>query len=307
MKSIWPFRHIGLKLLSVGLAVALWMAVSGERTVERTLRAPLELQQFPAGLELQGEIPSTVDVRVQGASGSLARLGPADVIAEIDMRGARPGRRLFSLPLAQVRAPFDVQVLQVTPSSIAMLLEPSADRAVPIAPTIDGKPAPGFVVAKVICDPATVDVVGPESSVKRVTEALTEPVSVAGARSVVRQNVALGLSDPALRFKSRRTASVTVNIQPAPAERSFRDVPVHFRNVGPGLLAQAAPAVTTIAGRGNREALSGLAADDVTVYVDCAGLGLGSYSLTLRADASDDVGVVRFDPPTVRVQISGRN
>lgn len=307
MKSIWPFRHIGLKLLSVGLAVALWMAVSGERTVERMFRVPLELQQFPAGLELQGEVPSTVEVRVRGASGSLARLDPADVIAEIDMRGAHPGRRLFPLPLSQVRAPFDVQVLQVTPSSIAMVLEPTAGREVPIEPTIDGKPAPGFVVAKVTCDPTTVDVVGPESSVKRLTEALTEPVSVAGARTAVRQNVVLGLPDPALRFKSRRTASVTVSIQPAPLERSLRDVPVHFRNVAPGLLAQAVPAVTNIAVRGSREAMSALAADDVTVYVDCAGLGLGSYSLTLRADASDDIGVVRFDPPTVRVQISGRN
>jgi YbbR domain-containing protein len=307
MKPIWPFRHIGLKLLSVALAVVLWMAVSGERTVERMLRVPLELQQFPPGLELQGEIPSTVEVRVRGASGSLARLGPADVIAEIDMRGARPGKRLFPLPLAQVRAPFDVQVLQVTPSSIAMLLEPSATRAVPIAPTVDGKPAPGFVVGKVVCDPRTVDVVGPESSVERVAEALTEAVSVAGARSDVHQNVALGLSDPALRFKSRRAAAVTVNIQPAPMERSLRGVPVHFRNVGAGLLAQAAPAVTNVTVRGNREAMGGLAADDVTVYVDCGGLGLGSYSLTLHADASDDIGVVHFDPQTVQVQISGRD
>ena len=54
---IWPFRHFGLKLLSLGLALSLWMVVSGEETVERGLRVPLELQQFPAGLELQGDAP----------------------------------------------------------------------------------------------------------------------------------------------------------------------------------------------------------------------------------------------------------
>ena len=35
--------------------------------VERGLRVPLELQQS-AGLEIQGEAPSTVDVRVRGTS-----------------------------------------------------------------------------------------------------------------------------------------------------------------------------------------------------------------------------------------------
>ena len=53
MKTPWPFRHLGLKLLSLGLAVSLWMVVSGEETVERGLRVPLELQQFPSGMELQ--------------------------------------------------------------------------------------------------------------------------------------------------------------------------------------------------------------------------------------------------------------
>ena len=39
MKRMWPFRHLGLKLTSVGLAVLLWMTVSGEETVERGLDA----------------------------------------------------------------------------------------------------------------------------------------------------------------------------------------------------------------------------------------------------------------------------
>ena len=32
MRAIWPFRHIGLKLLSVAIAVLLWTAIAGEET-----------------------------------------------------------------------------------------------------------------------------------------------------------------------------------------------------------------------------------------------------------------------------------
>ena len=49
------------------------------------------------GLELQGETPSTVDVRVRGASGDLSRLSPGDLVAVVDLHGARAGQRLFHL------------------------------------------------------------------------------------------------------------------------------------------------------------------------------------------------------------------
>ena len=71
----WPFRHFGLKLLSLALALLLWMVVAGEEIVERGLRVPLELQQMPSGVEVLGDIPTTVDVRVRGGSGTLSRVG----------------------------------------------------------------------------------------------------------------------------------------------------------------------------------------------------------------------------------------
>ena len=116
MKRIHPFRHLALKLLALGLALLLWIVVTGEETVERGLRVPLQLQQFPAELELQGEAATTVDVRVRGSSGALGRVSPGDIVAVLDLRSARPGRRLFQLTPEQVRAPFGVEVFQVTPA-----------------------------------------------------------------------------------------------------------------------------------------------------------------------------------------------
>ncbi len=132
--SMWPFRHAGLKVVSLALAVALWMAVSGEEVVERGLRVPLELQQFPPGLELSGEPFTLVDVRVRGGSGTLGQVTSGDVVAMLDLRAARPGRRLFQLTPENVRVPFGVEVVQVTPSSIAMVFEKSATRQIRIAP-----------------------------------------------------------------------------------------------------------------------------------------------------------------------------
>jgi len=48
-------RHVGLKVVSVVLASLLWLLVSGEQTVERALRIPLEFTNLPSQLELVGE------------------------------------------------------------------------------------------------------------------------------------------------------------------------------------------------------------------------------------------------------------
>ena len=303
MTRIWPFEHLGLKALSLALAILLWIVVAGEETVERGLRIPLELQQFPSGLELQGEAPSFVDVRVRGASGTLSRTASGDMVAVIDLRAARPGRRLFQLTPEQVRAPFGIQVVQVTPSSLALVFEESASKQVPVVPAVEGSPEPGYVVGRIVAEPRTVEVVGPKSAVERVKEALTEPVSVAGARQDVTDSATIGFEDPSLRLRSARSATVRVQVVPGPVERTLRDRAVHLRNLGEGLLAQASPTAVQVVLRGSRSGVNRVDAEAVSAFVDLEGLGAGEYVLGVKVDASEQAGVARIHPPTVQVRI----
>jgi len=133
---------------------------------------------------------------------------------------------------------------------------------------------------------------------------LTEPVSVAGARAPVKQSVILGLLDPSLRLKTVRSAMVTVQVLQAPLERTLRNQPVHLRNLGPTLQAEAVPSAVDLTLRGSREALGRVAADDLTAFIDLAGLGPGQYSLTVHADSSRDAGVTHVTPELVQVRIS---
>jgi len=213
--SIWPFRHLWLKALSLAIALLLWMVVSGEETVERVLRVPLELQQLPSGLELESELPALVDVRVRGGSSTLSHLAAGDVVVLLDVHSARPGQRLFQMAADQVRVPFGVQVIQLSPSNVPMVFERTATKQVSVTPAIEGIPAEGFSIGRVTSDPPTVEIVGPETAIENVAEATTEPVSVEGAREPVNERVTVGLFDPTLRVKDARPANVHVEIVPA--------------------------------------------------------------------------------------------
>ena len=304
MTRPWPLRQLGLKIWSVGLAMMLWLVVAGQETVERGLRIPLELQQFPADLELEGDAPSLIDVRVRGESGALGRVGPGDIVAVLDLRGARPGRRLYTITPEQVRVPFGVQVVQVTPPSLAFMFENSATRPLPVVPSVEGEPAAGFIAGHASANPATVEVVGPESAVRRATEATAEPVSVSGARDTVTDSVSVGFADPRLRRKTVKPVAVTVPVVPAPAERTLRGLPVHLRGLGANLQAQALPAAADVLLRGTQQGLDRVASEDVAAFVELAGLGAGEYSLAVRVESLGAAGVTGVVPPSVQVKIT---
>ena len=142
MTSFWPFRNFGLKVLSVAIAVLLWMVVSGEQVVERGLRVPLELQRVPPGLEVKGDFPTTVDVRVRGSSGTLNRVTVSEVVVVLDLSGTTPGRKVFQLSPEQGRAPFGVDVVQIIPDTIAMTFVEKVSPQPPASPTAHPKPTP---------------------------------------------------------------------------------------------------------------------------------------------------------------------
>ncbi len=176
-----PFRHLGLKVVAIALATLLWLSVAGEHVVERIMRVPLEFRNIPAELEVVGDPPATVDVRLRGSSGLLSRLEGTEVVAVIDLTTARPG-------VAPVSPPRPTRFARRTASRWRRSSPPHwrsnwrslRARIVPVVPPLEGEPAPGFVVGRITSDPATVEIRGPESRVRRLAEAITEPVTVDG-------------------------------------------------------------------------------------------------------------------------------
>jgi YbbR domain-containing protein len=213
--AIIGFRHIGLKIMSIALAALLWLAVAGEQIVERALRIPLEFTNRPATLEPVGEPLDVVDVRVRGSSGRLSRIAAGEVVAVVDLTGARPGQRLFHVSASDVRAPFGVEVVQVTPTTLYMTFEPPLTKTVPVIPEVEGDPAQGYEVAVRSADPATVEIIGPRSAVAEMKAAITEPVSVAGESRSIVKTVSVGVADPTVRLKNVDVVRVTVTIRPA--------------------------------------------------------------------------------------------
>lgn len=294
-----PFRHLGLKLISVAIAALLWLTVAGETVVERSLRVPLELQNVPVGLEVVESPPATADVRIRGASSVLSRLAPGDVMAVLDVSLARPGSRLFHLTTSQVRAPFGVEVAQISPGTVSLRFEASGTKLVPVTPLVEGQPAEGYAIREIRAEPRTVEIVGPESALALAKQAVTEPISVAGATRTITEAATIGVADPSVRLRVPHSALVTIEIAAIPIERAFERVVVQQRNLGGGYSARLVPATVTLLVRGPKERVATLDAASLGVHVDLKNLGSGRHSVPVQVAAAADIEVVRVQPAAV--------
>lgn len=301
--ALHPFANLPLKLVSLAIAVGLWLAVAGQSVVERNVRVPLEYQNVPGGLEIVGDPPEAVDVRLRGSSGSLARVQQGGVVAALDLAGARPGTRILNMRAEEVRVPFGVEVVQVTPPTVSLQFEYSGQKVVTVSPAIEGDPAPGFIVGRITTSPATVQVLGPSGRLQALREATTEPVLVDGARRTVQDQVTIGLEDSALRLREPQVATVTVEILPAPVERTLTGVVVRAVDKPPGRRVSIVPARVDVRVRGRRDDVAAAQTTDIVAEVDLARLTPGRYALPVRVQERPGFAVERLDPATVTVTI----
>jgi YbbR domain-containing protein len=202
-----------------------------------------------------------------------------------------------------VRAPYGVDVIEVSPATVSLGFETSGLRTVKIVPVLIGRPMTGYVAGDVSVDPPEVEVVGPVSRLDELGQATTEPVSVENATGTVIDRVTVGVDDSELRLSRPVTARVTVQVVPAPVERTLEAVPVRYENLREGLRATIRPTSVGVVLRGAQRGLAAVAPADVELVVDLGGLGRGTHTREIRAGASPRFEVVGVVPSTVRVQI----
>ncbi|HVQ31978.1 MAG TPA: CdaR family protein [Vicinamibacteria bacterium] len=294
MRSL--FDNLALKGVSLLLAALTWFVIAGEKTSERGLSVPVELQNFPKDLELTGEAVTSVEVRLRASPGIIHGLGPRDISALIDLQGVAAGERIVHLSPDTIRVPFGVKVVKVTPSILTLNFEHTLEKDVPVRPRLQGRPAPGYEVAEVTSEPARVRITGPRSRVQEIESAFTEPVSLEAARETVMDTVNIGLEDPVLRLSGGTRVKVTARIREEHVRKALTGLALEVR----GGSAQARPATVRVEVSGPVSVLKDLDPVRVRPYVTITRDGLERAVVAVELYSGlAGVSVVETSPPEV--------
>ena len=202
-------QNLGLKLISLLLAVGLWLVVSSSPPSEVILNVLLIFRNMPADLEISSPTVPGVQVRVRGPERVVQRLERSSLRAEVDVRGLKAGDHTFDLTKA-VSLPDRLEVAEVVPSEIHVTFDTRARRRVPVRPRVVGTLPPGYGIQEVQAEPDSVEILGPRKEVESIDSAITDPIDVSGVlerETVIRPAY---VSDPLIQVTNPQSVHVTV-------------------------------------------------------------------------------------------------
>jgi YbbR domain-containing protein len=207
------------KVLALAIATLIWAAVTNEPELSTTASARLEYQNLPEDLEISSDAPETVRLELQGPSNELSDLGEnrgARPAVVLDMSNALPGERTFAIVEKNVHLARGIRLVRAIPSQVRVQFDRRDARSVPVTVRFEGEGQNGYERAHYEVSPSSLRIVGPESHVKRVTAAATDPVdlsTVVGA-SEFRVNAYIG--DAYVRFEDPPLVTVRVTMKRKP-------------------------------------------------------------------------------------------
>jgi len=298
------FNNLGLKGISLGLALLVWSQVATQQTFQLALTRPVQFVNMLPQTEISNDYEKQVEVVIRSRS-SNPTSGDEDLAVVIDLRDAIPGpERWFSLGEENIEdKPSGVEIVSITPNRIRLWLENTVRKSIEVVPELEGELAEGFEVTKVRAPPVVIS--GPQSRVEKVSEAQTEPISIEGLSSTLVRNVSVDIDDLALRMDPARV-NVVVTIEEKRQEVRVRRVLIELlpENIEASLMTRRADLMGTVPLSFEGE----LTAVDfrATVNVEALEPRQESYEVTLQVTVSEQyAGIFRLEsvtPENVKVR-----
>ncbi|MFO0611289.1 MAG: CdaR family protein [Polyangiaceae bacterium] len=297
------FENLGLKLLSLVLAVGFYVFIHGGERAQRRFAVPVVAIVPPddANRKLVDPPPTEISITVSGPKTQIDALRGSDVgTVQLDLHTGFETTVQIKPELFTVPAGLTLE--EIFPKQIEVRWDDIITRKIPVELRRSGEPAAGFSMkGPILVKPDVIDATGPRRIVELIQSARTAPFEIAsfeeGSHSV---SVDLQPPPPSVTFDTEQVTA-TLELLREEHEVSFKAIPVEV--VGqPTLIVK--PKTVTITARGMRETVNALQADSIVPRVELpADVDLkkpGSRYLDVILTISNVV--VTIDPPQVLVK-----
>jgi len=305
--TVWraATRNLGIKVLSVVIAIAAFAVVQGERDAQRSIFVDVvKLMPAPdAAVMLVSSVPEQVKVTLRGSRSRINALSRED-IDPVQMNLSDSSRRYYYFDLASFDVPLGVSVVQVEPATVPLSWAQVAERQVPVRAHVTGQPRDGLQVKQPIAIvPSRVTIHGPALEVQSVGEVETELITIDGLEAG-QHNRRIPLERPPshITYVEDFEVQVRIDVVPEIAERLLVRLEVAALGVGEFAVR---PAVVDVALRGPARVLAALDPAQVVPFVDLQGssasVGNQPFKIELRG-LPESVTAVHIVPSEVLVR-----
>lgn len=206
--------NLGWKLLSLAIAVALWIAIAREPELATSVAVPIEFKGMPDDLDIVSNVPDRVRLEIRGPSGRLSRDNLTDLAVVLDLSDATPGEHTFNIRPATVHLPSEVTFDRALPSQITLRFDRMLTKAVEIVPAPYSKgPPDGYRVRAYTVEPNKTLIRGPEERLKNISRVMLDPVDLSGVVSEAEFQTHVNVGDPQVKLEVPSSVALRVKLE----------------------------------------------------------------------------------------------
>ncbi len=121
------FNNIPIKIFFLVLVCLLWILFIGIRQGEISFNIPIEYYSIPQNLEIAGDPPKEMKVRLKGSQRLLSSLNSDHLRVRVDLSHAHPGTNQLSLSEANIGIPSGISVTHFYPHMMRVQLSPTSN------------------------------------------------------------------------------------------------------------------------------------------------------------------------------------
>ena len=219
-----------LKLVALGITLALWFGVTGlsTPTTQRLSAVKLNLR-YSNNIEVTHQPIEEVDLVVTGDKRKLAQIEKERLVLSMDVSDVMPGDRVLNLTPETVSLsplPTGVRLDEIQPRVIPVRIEAVEVREVVVKPETYGTIPDGYEVYAETVTPPRVSVRGPAGFVRNLEAVATERIDISNRTSdFTARQIPIGVSDPKASVLDVTVVDVSFRIGEKRSERVY-SVPV---------------------------------------------------------------------------------
>ncbi len=208
-------KNLGWKMVSLLLAVLLWLAFSSAPLVVTTHTAPIVYSNMASGWMVAGNSPETVHLELRGPAGRLTVESLAETVVRFDLANVASAEdRTFTIAESNLNLPPGVTFLRAVPSQLRLRLARLAEKVVPVEVRVAGSLPAGYRLAGQSVSPAQLRIAGSEARVTSITQVETDPIDLHSLTQSGDHRVDAYVDDPQVHFESPPQVIVHLIIDP---------------------------------------------------------------------------------------------
>jgi len=207
-------KNLVWKLVSLLLAILLWLAYTSTPDVVTTYTAPIVYRNLAIGWMVTGNSPENVHLELRGTPARLTPASLADAVVLFDLGNVNTTQeRTFTIAESNLNLPPGVAFLRAVPSQLRLRLARMAAKDVPVEIQLSGSLPSGYRIREQSVSPDRLRVAGPEARVSTVSQVQTDPIELRSLSQSGEHRVDAFVDDPQVHFESPPAVTVKLTIE----------------------------------------------------------------------------------------------